>query len=366
MNGLYDALYRYISPVFGYIMLFFYGIVNNFNGSYGIAIILFTIFARLFTLPSTISQQKGMAKQQRLQPKIRRIQEKYAGDQQKIQQETQALYAREGYNPMSAGCLPMLIQMPFIIGLFGVLYNPLRYAIGLDADTSDQFVDIFTQIIRDLVQYKKDSSGFSPEMKSLFANMLKESSISSMVEQLAKSKTGNMTNTRYFPLYIIQNFDYVRTYIGLKGITINSVAMTNIQAFVDANRFTFFGLELGHTPTTKHFDKYWAIPIFSGLTSLFSSWIMQLQQKKANPDQKTPGAGCTLLMMPLMSVWFTFMFPSGIGVYWIASNVFTTAQSMVLRKIMSPQKNIAKLMIKESVERRSRENSIKAVNGKKN
>ena len=66
-------------------MLFFYGIVDGFNGNYGIAIILFTVFARLVTLPSTISQQKGMAKQQRLAPKIRRIQEKYAGNQQKIQ-----------------------------------------------------------------------------------------------------------------------------------------------------------------------------------------------------------------------------------------------------------------------------------------
>ena len=82
---MYNFLYKYISPIFGYIMLFFYGIVDGFNGSYGIAIILYTIFARVIMMPTTMSQQKGMAKQQRLAPKIRRIQEKYAGNQQKIQ-----------------------------------------------------------------------------------------------------------------------------------------------------------------------------------------------------------------------------------------------------------------------------------------
>lgn len=326
MNAIYNALYKYITPLFGYIMLFFYGIVDGFNGNYGIAIILFTVFARLVTLPSTISQQKGMAKQQRLAPKIRRIQEKYAGNQQKIQEETQNLYAREGYNPMSAGCLPLLIQFPFIIGLFGVLYNPLRYAIGLDAAASDQFVEVFSNMVKDGII-----------------------NVGSKID-------------RYYPLYIIQHFDAVKDYIVSKGITtISDDAITRIQTFIDADRFTFLGLELGVQPKFKEFNKYWLIPILSGVTSLISAIIMQVQQKKTNPSANAPGAGCTMLVMPIMSVWFAFLFPSGIGVYWIASNVISTIQSLVLKKVISPQKNIAKLMIKESVERRSRENSIKRI-----
>jgi YidC/Oxa1 family membrane protein insertase len=326
MNAIYNALYKYITPIFGYIMLFFYGIVDGFNGSYGIAIILFTIFARLVTLPSTISQQKGMAKQQRLAPKIRRIQEKYAGNQQKIQEETQNLYAREGYNPMSAGCLPLLIQFPFIIGLFGVLYNPIRYAIGLDSSTSQQFVNVFSQMVSDGVI-----------------------TVGTKVD-------------RYYPLYIIQHFDEVKAYIASKGITdISAEAIAKIQSFIDAKRFTFLGLELGVQPSFKVRDRYWLIPILSGLTSLISAIIMQLQQKKTNPAANAPGAGCTMLMMPLISLWFAFLFPSGIGVYWIVSNVISTIQSLILKKTISPQKNIAKLMVKETVERRSRENSIKRI-----
>lgn len=326
MNAIYNVLYKYITPIFGYIMLFFYGIVDGFNGSYGIAIILFTIFARLVTLPTTISQQKGMAKQQRLAPKIRRIQEKYAGNQQKIQEETQNLYAREGYNPMSAGCLPLLIQFPFIIGLYGVLYNPLRYAIGLDAATSQQFVDVFSSMVKDGVL-----------------------SVGTKVD-------------RYYPLYIIQHFQEVVDYIAAKGITtVSAESISKVQAFIDADRFTFLGLELGIQPQYKEFNKYWLIPILSGVTSLITSIITQIQQKKTNPAANAPGMGCTMLMMPITSIIFTFMFPSGIGVYWIASNVFATFQTLILKKVMSPQKNIAKLMVKETIERRSRENSIKRI-----
>ena len=324
---MYNALYKYISPIFGYIMLFFYGIVDGFNGSYGFAIVLFTIFARLIMMPTTISQQKGMAKQQRLAPKIRRIQEKFAGNQQKIQEETQNLYAREGYNPMSAGCLPLLIQMPFLIGLFGVLYNPLRYAIGLDAATSESLVEVFTTMVKNGV-----------------------------VEVSSKSQM-------YYPLNIIQEFDAVKEYLSAQGITsVSSAAISEIQAFIDADRFTFLGLELGVTPSFKRVDRYLLIPILSGLTSLASSYIMQMQQKKSNPSANMPGQGCTMLMMPLMSLYFTSLFPSGIGVYWIVSNIFATVQSLVMRKIFSPQKNVAKHMLKETIERRSREASVKRIN----
>lgn len=323
MAGIYEFLYDVISPIFGYIMLFFYSIVDGLNASYGFAIILFTIFARMVMLPTTINQQKGMAKQQRLAPKIRRIQEKYAGNQQKIQEETQNLYAREGYNPMSAGCVPLLIQFPFIIGLFGVLYNPLRYAIGLDKGTTDLLVDAFVKMAGD--------TGLD----------------------IGKSEM-------YYPLYLLQHFDKFTEYFtaGVEGVS--AAALQKVETFVANDRFIFFGFELGVKPDFK--SKYVAIPVLSGLTSLASAYITQLQQKKANPAANAPGAGCTMLMMPAMSVWFTTMFPTGIGVYWIVSNLFAMIQSVVMKKIYSPQKNVAKDMVKETIERRSREDSVKRIN----
>lgn len=331
MNQIYNWLYEYISPIFGYIMLGIYKLFGGFGG-YGFALIIFTIFARCLMLPTAITQQKGMAKQQRLAPKIRRIQERYAGNQQKIQEETQALYQRESYNPMSAGCLPMLIQMPLIIGLFGVMYNPLRYALGISVDEIEAITNIFKEVA---------SASSNTELSSLVT---------------AKASTAN---ARYYPMYIIQHFSEIKTALVQSG-SISSSTISAIEEFVADKKFELFGLQLGVKPNFKTPNIYWAIPILSGVTSLFQSLLMQIQQKKANPAMASnPASGCMTIFMPLMSVYFTFLFPSGIGVYWIVSNIFSTVQSSIMKKLNGPQKEIAKLMVKETAERRSRENSIK-------
>lgn len=324
MTAFYNWLYENISPIFGYIMLGIYKVVGGFGG-YGFALILFTILARCLMFPTSLSQQKGMAKQQRLAPKIRRIQEKYAGNNQKIQEETQALYQREGYNPMSAGCLPLLLQMPLIIGLFGVLYNPLRYALGISGDEIDTIKDIFVKV--------------ASENKEL-------------------AKLVSKANERYYPMYIIQHFDDIKGALIASG-KVNQNTIEAIGNFVADKKFELFGLELGVKPEFGVRDRYWAIPIFAGVTSLAQSLITQAQQKKANPAMaKNPANGCMTIMMPAMSVWFTFMFPAGIGVYWGVSNIISAFQSYVVKKVMSPQSEIAKLMVKETIERRSREKSV--------
>ena len=88
MSGIYTFIYDYFSIPFGYIIGFFYGISNN----YVLSLLLMTICVKLILLPSTIKQQKGMAKTQRMQPKIRRIKEKYAGNQQKMNEAMNELY----------------------------------------------------------------------------------------------------------------------------------------------------------------------------------------------------------------------------------------------------------------------------------
>lgn len=338
MTGLYNWFYEYISPIFGYIMLGIYKLVGGFGG-YGFALILFTILARCFLIPSSLSQQKGMAKQQRLAPKIRRIQEKYAGNQQKIQEETTALYQREGYNPMSAGCLPLLIQMPLIIGLFGVMYNPLRYALGISPDEIKVLEDIFVDFAK--------------------------SSPKEVVQKLVLDSKGNVssTNSRYYPMYIIQYFNDFKDSVVASG-KVSSGTVSAIADFVSQKKFEMFGMQLGVKPqdVVKTEKIYYLIPAFSGVTSILQAYISQLQQKKANPTMgKNPANGCMMIFMPLMSVWFTFMFPCGIGIYWGVSNIFSIAQSYVMKKVCSPQKEIAKLMVKETIERRSREASLKRV-----
>lgn len=89
--------------------------------SYGWAIIGFTIFIKLLTLPLTWKQLQSAKAQQVLQPKIRELQEKYGKDRMKLAEEQQKLFKEAGVNPLG-GCLPLLIQMPILIGLYQALY----------------------------------------------------------------------------------------------------------------------------------------------------------------------------------------------------------------------------------------------------
>jgi YidC/Oxa1 family membrane protein insertase len=93
----------------------------NVVGGYGLGIVVVTIIIRIIILPLMIKQTKSAKAMQLLQPEMAKLKEKYkskdAQTQQKLQQETMALFQTQGVNPV-AGCLPIVVQMPIIIGLY--------------------------------------------------------------------------------------------------------------------------------------------------------------------------------------------------------------------------------------------------------
>ncbi len=102
-------------------LLFLYQL---FGGSFGLAIIVFTIIIRLATYPLMASSQKSMKKMQEIQgsKEWQDIQKKYAKDKEKLQAEQMKLMQAAGANPLG-GCLPTLIQLPILIGLYQSIQN---------------------------------------------------------------------------------------------------------------------------------------------------------------------------------------------------------------------------------------------------
>ena len=96
------------------------------GGNFGIAIILFTILIRLITHPLMVSQIKGSSKMQEMQSskEWQDIQKKYKGDKEKLAQEQMKFYKEIGYNPLSS-CLPSIIQIPIIFGLYAGIMRAL-------------------------------------------------------------------------------------------------------------------------------------------------------------------------------------------------------------------------------------------------
>ncbi len=296
---------------FGMVLSVLYGLTD----SYILSILLLTVVVRLLLLPTSISQQKNSAKQVRLNTKVNKIKQKYAGNQQKIQEETQALYQREGFGAANMGCMPLLISMVVMIGLYGVIYTPITSVLNF----SD---DIVTQL--------------AEAMKIAVAS-------------------GEKQGRNMIELEVLSKFSAENT--AIQGI-LSSTQIADLAKLRE--NFHLMGMDLTETPNFKDFNALWLIPGLSFATAMLSSIFMYMKQRKQNPEMaKNPTMGCMTFMSPVMSLWFTFMFPAGVGVYWIISNIISFAQQVVLSSLYSPKKVIAQQMVDETVLRRSRENNVK-------
>ena len=121
--GFFGTLFQPIEDLLGFVLQLLYNLTDIAGaGSYGMAIILLTIIVKMLLYPLTVKQVKSMKAMQELQPKMKKLQEKYKDNPQVMQQKLGALYKDAGVNPL-AGCLPLLIQMPILMGMYYALFN---------------------------------------------------------------------------------------------------------------------------------------------------------------------------------------------------------------------------------------------------
>ncbi|MCD7797319.1 MAG: YidC/Oxa1 family membrane protein insertase [Clostridiales bacterium] len=317
--GIFKPLYW----LFGICMNFLLDILGN---QYFVAIIIFTIVTRLILLPINLRQQKTTAKTARLQPKIQKIQKKYPDpkDRNKLNQEMQDLYAREGHNPMQMGCGPMLFQMVFLMGIIGIIYYPLSYVLGIDNfnDNSQAIYDVILPIYQGI--------------------------------------TGEDASITYFQLNILENFSaYKEALMTNFPDMFTSSVCTQIEEYRAG--MNLFGLDMTAVPHWKD-GTIVIIPIFCLVTSLLSSLISTLIQQKNNPAaNQQMGSMMMMFMMPFFSFYISFRVTAAVGFYWIVSNIIAVLQQLYIAKAHPPKKAQAKLMVENTIERRSREENIKKI-----
>ncbi len=240
----------------------------SFIHNYGLTLIVFTFLVKLIILPLTIKQQKSMAETQKIQPLLAEIQAKYKTDKTKLNEETMKLYKEHNVNP-AGGCLPLLIQMPIIISLYWVITQPLTYMFGLNAD----------------------------QIASL------------------KAATGVMS---------IQEIDVAKN---LTAEIINNLGLTSVR-IID---FNFLGLDLGATPSYSQPSVLWIIPILAAASTYFVSKLSAPAKNPNAPVNEMANSMATMnKIFPLMTAWFTFSFPAGVGLYWVVSNGFQILQQYAL------------------------------------
>lgn len=289
-------LFAPVGWVLGFIMYY----INQLTHNYGITLILFSILVKVLMIPLGIKQQKGLISNARMQPKMKAIQKAYGNNKQKYSEELQKLYNEEGFSPMSS-CLPMLIQFPILFGMLDVIYSPIKHMLRLPAETISKAIEIATGVLG-----AGGMSNYSKEISVLNAVKIDPTPF---IQGIGADVTEKLSN-----------FD-----------------------------FSLFGLFLGEQPSLTPGDKpiglyivLLLIPILSGVTSLMMSLVTKQSTASSAEGQMAGMTNSMLLMMPLMSVWISFIVPAGVGIYWLISNVLSTVQSIVLNKIMNPAEEIEK------------------------
>lgn len=294
---------------FGLLLMLIYDMVK----SYGIAVILFAVIAQIILLPIGYKTKKSMRKMTAVQGKLQEIQKQYANNKVRMNEEMQKLYEKEGVSPMG-GCLPTLIQFPIIMGLYYAVQKPLTFMLGLTENS---------------IALLGDKVGIN------------------VAEVMSKSAT--------YQLDIAQGLNQFLDSTGAFPESITSLSTDIAQYLVPIN-FNFFGLDLSQTPSFTHPSIIWILPILSGLTSFLSSYIMQkMQGKKTAQNDAMQGQMKTMMfMMPLMSIYFGFIFPGSIGVYWVTRNILMMLQEILLTTILNKRHPILSDIEKAEIEKQQK------------
>jgi len=309
-----------IAKFFGLIMnLFFVQGVTNL----GWCIILFTLIVYIAQLPLTIKQQKFSKMSAIMNPEITKIQKKYKGKRDEesmmlMQAETKEVYAKYGTSP-TGGCLPVLIQFPILYAMYRVIYNIPAYVPSIKAVYNHYgLVDMISTIPAD------SFTAFAKTVKVTISSV--------------------NSNTIIDVLWKLQN----STWASLKdlGSSIAGFSGAADQTYTEIKQYTMFlGINIADSPMSI-FLANWSekqflmcfvailIPIVSGITQ-YLNIILMPQPGMDDPENQMAKQMKTMnMMMPLMSVFFCFTLPTGLGLYWIAGAVIRAAEQLGINKYL--------------------------------
>lgn len=296
-----------ITDLFAIIMKF---IMQMVTSNFGLAIILFTIITKLLLAPLQLKSKKGMIDQQRIAPEMAKLEKKYGNNKQKYSEEVQKLYKKEGVS-MFGGCLPTILLLVVILGLYGVIYKPVHY---LMVSRSEKTVNqIATQLSYDYEDgtYIKTDEDSDKWMERLNAQ-LEKNQVNEL--NLAQAMTGNVDNLKK---EVVPAAD--------EGVDINELFEID---------FAFLGLDLGEQPSYNPINISAILPVLSAITAFLVSWLSQKINAPAVSNSASASAANSskmmLYMMPLMSLFIGFTLPAGLTIYWIVNNILTAVQDPIL------------------------------------
>ena len=267
----------------GYVLFGCYLVVRQ----YGWAIILFTFLTKIILLPFSIMAQRNAIKMVKLRPELDDIKRRFDGNDTVILAEQRALYSRENYSVFK-GFLPLLVQIPIILGVIQVVYHPLRHLCHLSGQTIAALIARAAQ----LLGTSPDAMGSGAQMRTI---------------ELVTSRMQDFTGAA-------------------------DPAILHRVAAVDLR---FLSLDLGAIPSWTSVDIVW--PFAAALSAL----ALGLYQNRYYVLQKFAGPGSRwgiTAFLIAFSFYFSLILPAGFGLYWTAANLLSIVVVWVCNRIDDPRK----------------------------
>jgi len=329
LGVILDAIYMFMYSIFG---------IENV----GLSIILFTIVIYTLMLPLTYQQQKFSKLNQAMQPELKAIQEKYKNkkdqnSQMAMSNETQMVYDKYGVNPMGS-CFQMLIQMPILFALYRVFYNVPAYISAV----REKFVVIADEIMK--------YDGFAEIMTKIQTDYKVTLNVA---PDFIVSDTNTIDQVRNFVIDVIYKVPSIDSLVkpnangeayftSLDSVT--EIMNNGVEAFHEFNYF--LGLNISDNPwniITTNFSggnfllviAALSIPLLSYLTQVINLKLMPTAANNGNENDMMAQQMKTMnKTMPLMSLFFCFTLPVGLGIYWTVSAGYRCLQQVIINKVI--------------------------------
>ena len=321
------------------ILLGIYSIVGN----YGWSIVLFTLLIRALLMPLDAKSRKSMRKTQKLQPQIAALQKKYKNDKEKLNQKTMELYRKEHVSPLS-GCLPMLLSLPILFGMFGAM-NILAH---------EQVAGhVFTYLEGKQPAYEgwlwvkniwMPDSPFAPLVPD--ANIIGQvtpenwQSVYNNLNETQKAAIDTFNQSLSEDQRITFDFskDGTKTTVGKIMSVLNTSVPLYAEKTIKVPGWQNINLFIVQLSIFVFYNGFFLLPLLAAV----SQFMMSSSMPQTPAQDGKPGtAGFMKWFFPIFSLFICFSSNAGFALYWVTANLIAGAQNVLLNKYFDAQEKKA-------------------------
>lgn len=324
-------IFGWIAILLGYVMDFLYNMLGKIGiNNIGVAIILLTLVIYTCMLPLTYKQQKFSRLSMKMQPELKALQAKYKdrrdqASQQAMMEEQREIYDKYGVSP-TGSCVQAFLSILFLFPLYRVIYNIPAY------------VTHVKELLMPAVDGIMATSGYQSTFDTIvsdFGISLRNIGVSSpTISDLTASE---IPNRIVDILYKLSPDNWSALAAGFPNVDITSVE----TSFNEITSFCF--LNITNSPqyliTHSWQDKSYLVlflailvPVLAGVTQFLNFKLTPQSNSSSGEDMMAQQMKTMNVMMPLMSVFFCFTLPVGLGLYWITGAVIRSVYQVILNR----------------------------------